>query len=166
LALGCSANLANSSMILSAINGKPYSSSTLIKDTDILTFNVIINNAGPGNATINRICATPSANITNLRNLSVSGGGTGGGITPNSPACTGNTLLDVTGVKPVGGSNWVVAFDSTFSSQTSDQFEVCRNSANINYTDSEGNKGVTKTFGPFLCKTNKGGDPNFIEVAP
>ncbi|MDP4000832.1 MAG: PKD domain-containing protein [bacterium] len=166
LNLSCIANLGNSSKTLHQINGQPYSSSTLIQNADTLTFQITINNAGPSTAQVNYICDYPSANITNFRNLSVSGGGSAGSITPNSPACGGGTLIGVSGSKPVGNPNWIVQFDTTFTSQTEDQFEVCQNTANINYTDGTGTKNQGTNFGPFLCKTGKGNVPDFREVAP
>ncbi|MBI3952833.1 MAG: hypothetical protein HY336_02895, partial [Candidatus Doudnabacteria bacterium] len=56
-------------------------------------------------------------------------------------------------------------FDTTFQSVSADQFEVCSNSATINYTDSATRtKGLS--FGPILCKTGRGTAPDFREVAP
>ncbi|MDP4000640.1 MAG: GBS Bsp-like repeat-containing protein [bacterium] len=166
LNLSCTANLNNSSKTLYSINGQAYSTSALIQNGDTLTFRVTINNAGPAAAQVNYICDYPSSNITNLRNLSVSGGGSAGSITPNSPTCGGGTLIGVSGAKPVGNPNWIVQFDTTFASQTEDQFEVCQNTANINFTDGTGTKTQGTNFGPFLCKTGKGSVPDFREVAP
>jgi hypothetical protein len=167
-----SANLNNSSMILYEVcdaggsNCTAWTGSGNINNGDLLRFRVIINNAGPGIATISKICTVPSSNIVNLRNLSLIGGGSSSGITANAADCSNNWRLNVSGAKPVGGSNWIAQFDSTFSSQTEDNYEICTNNGAIYYSDGTGLKTKSVSYGPSLCKTGKKKAPKFQEIIP
>lgn len=163
----CSSNISLTNT-LTQINGSAYSSTAVIKNGDVLTFQLVLSNSGTSSATINYFCSAPSVNLTNLANLT-STAGTVAGITTDAAACpgTGAKRLNVSGTKVVGNPNWVVTFTATFNSATPDGYEVCSNTASVHYSDpAASNQSVSSAYGPILCKTNKGKTPDVREVAP
>ncbi|HEX9503917.1 MAG TPA: hypothetical protein VF974_06410, partial [Patescibacteria group bacterium] len=171
IAIICAANLSGSSKTISQVQGAAYSNNTVIKEGDLVTFQIGITNTGSSSATINYICDTPSANFITLRNLNASGSGVNvrgrGNLPRNTGRCSGaNTYdLDISGVKTTGGS-WTVTFDSNFQSSGAGRLEVCSNTAVIYFSDAEGNKTQTVRFPSRLCSKSNIGNPNFQEVAP
>src|SRR5258708_7516281 len=115
IAIICAANLSGSSKTISQLQRAAYSNNTVIKEGDLVTFQIGITNTGSSSATINYICDTPSANFITLRNLNASGSGVNvlgrGNLPRNTGRCSGaNTYdLDISGVKTTGGS-WTVTF--------------------------------------------------------
>ena len=159
----CVANLSNSNKTILKVNGLPYSSSTLVHDGDDLTFQIVISNAGPAAAQINKITDTFSPTLVNIRNLAVSGGNNGG-ITPINAT---TVQFNVTGNKTVGNPNWVVSFDATVRNPVpAASYEIISNTAAISYADGEGAKSFTVKFGPILYKTGQTPGLNFREVVP
>jgi hypothetical protein len=150
------------------INGVAYSPTAVIKNGDVLKFQLTLSNSGTASATINYFCTTPSNNLTSLSSLASTSGSVGS-ITTDSSACPGTNAkrLNVSGVKTVGNPNWLVTFTATFAAQTQDGYEVCSNIASVNFSDvSAANQSVTDAYGPILCKTNRGTAPDVREVAP
>ncbi|MBX4187288.1 MAG: hypothetical protein KW802_03485 [Candidatus Doudnabacteria bacterium] len=164
----CLPDLSNSTKSIYQVNGSAYTSSTTIKTGDTVTFRIILNNTGSANATIVRICDTPSANFNTLRALTVTGtgaaGGTAGNLSRNTANCPGtNTYeLNVSGTKTNSGS-WTITFSSTFTSTGGGGFEVCSNTAAIRYTDSEGTKTQNTRLASLLCNKTGNGTPDFNE---
>ena len=164
--LPCIPNLTNSSKIITKVNGSNYNGNTQIKNGDTLTYQITVVNSGQANATVNYICDTPSSNLTNLRNLTVSGSGaTGSTITANSASCSNNYKLNVSGTKNIA-NNWIITFDATIATSSSNLQDVVTNTAGINYTDTQGTH-TTNTSAPnLLVNSGNGNTPNFQEVAP
>ncbi|OGE87986.1 MAG: hypothetical protein A3J07_02135 [Candidatus Doudnabacteria bacterium RIFCSPLOWO2_02_FULL_49_13] len=168
--VACVANLSSSSKALIRVNGAAYSGTTVIKDGDTLTYQITIVNDGPANATVNYICDNASGNLTDIRNLSVSGSGSASsGISQNNAACLagGNSGLrfNVSGIKNIA-NNWLVTFDATFTaSASSGSQEIVTNCGVVYYTDSEARSKIA-CAPTIIVNKNKGQVPSFREVAP
>src|SRR4029077_14759707 len=98
--VACSANLANTRMIITKVNGIAYTSNTVINNGDRLTYQITLVNSGPSNATINFIDDTPSSNLKSLRNLTIvsaPGLSANSGITPS--VCAPTCRINISGTK-------------------------------------------------------------------
>jgi uncharacterized repeat protein (TIGR01451 family) len=166
----CTSNLVNSTKYLAQVNGVTYTTNTVIRSGDTVTFGIIIANAGPSEANINYICDTPSSNFTLGTTLTVSSGETG--TIGNHATCPGSKRLSFTGgpITVASNTNATVFFNSTFTSSGAGSIELCQNRGVIHYNDQEVPGAPGKTldvnFGPTLCNKSTSGAPDFDEVAP
>jgi uncharacterized repeat protein (TIGR01451 family) len=169
----CLANLAFSNKVISKVNGNAYSTSTVIKSGDVITYTINIINSGPANATINYICENPSSNLGPISNVQVTGTGASLG-TPNVTTGDSNCIaagysgrrINVSGTKNVA-NNWIITFDVTYTPDPNltDQGKI-DNNAVIFYTDGGGNHTKTVLAPSILTGGSGSGVPIFREVTP
>jgi hypothetical protein len=156
-------------------NNATYTPNTRINDGDVLRFQLRMDNLGPSNATLNKICLQTTPNMTNLTNLRQVGGATVNGIELNSASCPidpatnqNEHLLRVSGLKVVGTPIWYAYYDVTVSALETDAQEVTDTTATLTYIDPESQKTRTASFGALLLFQTDDiiKVPEFREVGP
>lgn len=150
-------------MDLIAVNGQSYNSQSKISNGDTVTIQIMVDNLGPAESYITKIIDNLGINLTNPRNLVVSGPNAKVG-SPAISSVSGGTLFSVSGKKEVGGLRWLIKFDATvITSQTSvTELENC---ATIYYFDDTGPGTENVCFTKVLTKP-AGGVVQFREIAP
>ncbi len=161
LVTACSAQI-EGSMSVVAVNGQTGFKPENIKNGDTLRIQLLIDNLGPSAGYITKITDNPSINLSNVRNLAVSGPN----AVLNSPAISGaypNLTFNVSGKKDVGGNKWVIQFDTTLNSTSST--DTISNCSTIHYYDGTGSKTRRVCLTQLLTKTQNGA-VKMREVAP
>jgi hypothetical protein len=158
----CVANLGNSSKTLT----NPANPNDL-KDKTVATFLITLPNPAVSTtgADVQSITDTSTANLKNLRVISVSG------LTcsPSVAGCVSGTSINATGVIPQGSSATIQVQMDVSTISTSSELEQLSNTVEVFYKDVNGDgtlKHFTRTAGPFLIKSAKARVPSFREVAP
>ena len=165
----CEADLSASRKIIYQVNGVAYTGQT-IRDGDLLTFRIIIENAGLGTAYDLYVSDTVTDNLEYQSNSALFNGNqvtqrvSGSNIIWPWPART-----DL-GDKPPGAPNWILSFDAVVNSDSSQAVDFIENKGRIYYdrTENNGNdnQSVPYSTGIVPVRTGQTLVPNIREVAP
>ena len=170
----CAADLSGSRKIIYQVNGAAYTGQT-IRDGDLLTFRIIIENSGTVPAYDLYVEDTVTDNLDYQRNSAFLNGSpiaervSGNDITWPWPEPQNNPNINL-GDKPAGGANWILSFDATVDSDSTLAFDFIENKGRIYYdrteTNNNDNQSVPYSTGILPVRTGQILVPNIREVAP
>jgi hypothetical protein len=169
-----------------AANTSAYTSSSIINDTNVLRFEITIDNLGDAGAPISGVSDVLSGNLRqpptgfflNPWNLRIDKDGDGvynelgtaygteiGFVSSAPPNLTIN-LLGGWGTKAPGNPNWVIRFDAQIQAQTESGFEFVSNNGCTSFTYRGTSFNPCGGTGNILFRTGRPRVPEFQEVNP
>ncbi len=137
----CVPDLTASLKTISRLNGRSYSAGEVIRNGDVVTFRIVIDNTRGEETAVNMVVTDTLTN-----NLSYEPGTarlrttcqTRGGSRPGESG-SGQNLVWTLGNKPEGLPNWCLDFDAAINSTSVQSVDFFQNTGVISYQDPDGN---------------------------